>query len=1033
MALILGIAAAVILSWTVMAHRQPQPPEPLTAKLQRAMNELESELAGLRENEVPVDSIWIDDKIGALVVAFEDMKPEYVDPIRRIVGYDTPVLFRELEVKEVTVGKPSASILEICEAYNLLKEREPRWIPADVDLEDNLLLIWYRDLTSEEMNYVRGIVGYDVPIKFKEQEWMDRLYVGEPSSKSLEELENALMELYKEEETNELISKAVSGTAVEEEAGLLKIWLWELEDGYESVQAIREAVGHDFPIEFVLTHDKLPQEPAGFKTIDEAIRWHIRRYRYPSTDVGYEISSRTENWAEGFVYLVAENDRVPFENVHFRKENDRWNVEPGPWHLSVRSPSRDLEILGYEIRMSSVKPPEWSESHACLIGFIPVVKNSSRFPAFISTVELRLENSTDNFRTSYPAGVIPIGHISIGIVGSGEIVKVGYLGGPAPMGDWQIDNSSRTLLRIDDLRGKTYEITITLRDGEGTVLAENTFIHTFARPPVGEAITTLENFLRAFNDNDVEGMWNLLSADQREHMSLENFRKVVRRPGEDVLGQRIGTLELEGAVLKDVKWAEATLTVEIVEHRAVLRVLSQGENVGCPPVLSWENCDLRGSGEVKLRFEGGGWKIDMPVVVHPDPARPVLALGLEVEAPAEIEVGDGAALKFEIRNKSFLPITIYHAHTPARATLYRGENLIAQFPHAIYDVLMTATLGPFGSQTYEESIPPSYSGVLHEGEELLATFSEPGIYRIVPFAEFNVWWKAEMGRVESHRLQAPPIEIEVRGAPLIYLSTFNIRLLDFFNRQMGDLSGKFQISGSSENVEVELGLGFSSRAVENLRVENLVLDTNLAFYGFWGKDEMPRLPAPLFQSITIGEGERVIPLKRTYDVSGFERPMFYVGFKINSIRASFSDGQVRVLTCGIHPLWDEEYKFPPSVVGMELEKRTEWHFYDVGTDLAIELDNWVYRWGSEIQARVTNLTNETLAFLGDQYDICFHKWLEEEKHWCPLTWVETQAISLSPGQSRAFSYRLEESPDHPFPPGRYRVVCHSSSAEFWIQ
>lgn len=750
--------------------------------------------------------------------------------------------------------------------------------------------------------------------------------------------------------------------------------------------------------------------------------------RYGS-GVGYEIFSWTDNEATASIYLEAENGQIPFENIHLCKTGNEWWVNHSRTrHWPVLSPSRELAIVNYEVDVRTIQSSFFEGEHECLIYLIPVAKNLSRWPAFVASVELELENLTGSYRKSYSA----ISWSVEGIVGSGEIAAIGVGGGPFPPYEWYFDNSI-TLLRMDLLQGKTYTVNIVLRNGEGTVLAENTFIHTFARPPVGEAITTLENFLRAFNDNDVEGMWNLLSADQREHMSIENFRKVVRRPGEDVLGQLTGTLELEGAALKDVKWAEATLTVEIVEHRAVLRVLSQGENVGCPPVLSWENCDLRGSGEVKLRFEGGGWKIDTPVVVHPDPARPVLALGLEVEAPAEIEVGDGAALKFEIRNKSFLPITIYHAHTPARATLYRGENLIAQFPQAIYDVLMTATLGPFGSQTYEESIPPSYSGVLHEGEELLATFSEPGIYRIVPFAEFNVWWKAEMGRVESHRLQAPPIEIEVRGAPLIYLSTFNIRLLDFFNRQMGDLSGKFQISGSSENVEVELGLGFSGQAVENLHIENLVLDTNLAFYGFWEKDEMPRLPAPLFQSITIGEGERVIPLKRTYDVSGFERPMFYVGFKINSIRASFSDGQVRVLTCGIHPLWNEEYKFPPSVVGMELEKRTEWHFYDVGTDLAIELDNWVYLQGSEIQVRVTNLTNETLAFLGDRYDIRFHKWLEEEKHWYPLPWVETQAISLPPGQSHAFSYRLEESPDHPFPPGRYRVVCHSSSAEFWIQ
>lgn len=1011
--------------------REELPPRDVR-KLRSAEEKLESELGNLRENGVPVDSIWIDDKIGALAVAFEDMEPEYIEPIRRIVGYDLPVLFRELEVKEVTVGKPPASILEICEAYNLLKERENRWIPADVDLEDNLLLIWFRDLTNEEMNYVRGIVGYDVPIKFKEREWVDRLYVGEPSSKSPGVLENALRELYKEQETNELISRAVSGSGVEEKAGLLSIELWELEDGYEPVQAIREAVGYDFPIELVLTHREHLREPTDFETIDKAMQWHIKMY--PPSDVGYEISSRKENWAEGFVCLKAENDRVPFENVHLRKEKGLWHVDPGPWYLCVRSPSRDLEILGYEIRLSSVELPEWSKSRVVLESFTLAVKNLSRFPAFVSTVELRLENSTDNFRKSYPAGVIPIGRICIGIVGSGEIVEVGYQGGPAPPSSWQHENST-SLLLMDDLMGKTYKITITLKDGkDGEILAERTFVHTFgSRASVGDTITTFENFLEAFNDNDVKKMWNLLSANQREYMSLENFRKVLREPGEEVFGQRIGTLELERATLKDVEGAEATLAIEVVEHRTVLRPLDRRENIERPPRLVWENLDLKGSGEVRLRYEQGGWKIDMPVVIHPDPEKLVLALELEVEAPAEVEVGDGLALEFEIRNKSFLPISIYHAHTPARATLYKGENRIARFPQVIFDILTGATLGPFGSQTYEESIPPCYPGVLHEGEELHATFSEPGTYKIAPFAEFDAWWKVEMGHVEPHRIQAPPIETKVTGKPLIYLSTFDMRLLDFFNLRMGDLSGKFQIAGSKKNVEVKLRLCFSGQAVENLRIENLVLDTNLAFYGFWEKDVIPPLPPPPSQSITIRKGERVIPLKRTYDVSRLERPVFYVGFRINSIRASFSDGQVRVLPCGVNPLWDEEHKYPPSVVGMELKEKTEWHFYGVGTDLAIELDNRVYRQGSEIQARVTNLTNETLAFLGDRYDIYLQRWLEEENHWGPRTWVETEAISLPPGQSHTFSYLLEESPKHPFPPGRYRVVSHSSFAEFWIQ
>jgi hypothetical protein len=670
--------------------------------------------------------------------------------------------------------------------------------------------------------------------------------------------------------------------------------------------------------------------------------------------------------------------------------------------------------LGYVVRTSYVKLHEWSEGHECLTWFSPVVKNSGRLPALINAVEIRLENSTNCFWTSYPAGVLYVGHVSIGLVKPGENVEVGYFGGPAPSYAWTVD-SATTYLRMDELEGRTFKVTITLRDGENAILAENTFIHTFSRPLAGDAVSALENFLKAFNDNDAERMWDLLSANQRRYIDLENFRGIVRSPEEEVLGQRIGTLELKGAVLKGAGWGEVTLTVEIVEHRVVLKELKRGDNIGRPPSFFWENRDLRGRGEVRLTFENG-WKIDVPVTLHPDPAKAVLALGLEVEAPAEIETGDGLPLKFEIRNKSFLPITIWHAHTPARAILYRGEDRITQFPQAILDILTGATLGPFGSQAYKESIPPLYK----KGEELHTTFSEPGIYKIVPSAEFGAWWEPETGRVEPHKLQAPPFEIDVKGAAVIYLSRFDINLLDFFGRRVGNLSGKFQIGGSGENVEAELVLGLSSQAVENLRIDSLVLDTDLAFYGFFEKGAPPPpLPPPEHRSIALREGERVILLKRTRDVGGFNRPMFLVTFGINSIRVYFSDGQLRVLPCGMEVLPSE---------AMELQKRTELHFHDIGVDLAIELDNFSYRPNSEVQVKVTNLTNKTLTFQGDKYDICFERWLKEEKHWGSRTWVETPVISLPPGQSHVLSYRLEN-----FQPGRYRVLCHSSSAQFWVQ
>lgn len=199
---------------------------------------------------------------------------------------------------------------------------------------------------------------------------------------------------------------------------------------------------------------------------------------YYGPGVGYEIHERTDNEAWASIYFEVENERIPFENLHFRKVNNEWEMaERRIWPVS--SPSRDLDILGYEVRTSFVQLHEWSESHECLKWFAPVAKNSGHFPALIWEVEIRLENSTDCFRTSYRAGVLYVGLMSIGLVKPSETVEVGYSGGPAPSSRWLVDSIS-TYLQMQELEGKTFELTITLKDGEETVLAENTFIYTFA-------------------------------------------------------------------------------------------------------------------------------------------------------------------------------------------------------------------------------------------------------------------------------------------------------------------------------------------------------------------------------------------------------------------------------------------------------------------------------------------------------------------------------------------------------------------------
>jgi len=195
--------------------------------------------------------------------------------------------------------------------------------------------------------------------------------------------------------------------------------------------------------------------------------------------VGYEITEWTDNEAWASIYLEAENGRIPFENIHFRKVDNRWEeAEDKRW--PVPSPSRELAIVDYEVVRAFI------DGRKCFVLFVPLVKNLGRWPACVAHVELWLENSTNRYGREYSAQ----GRDSWGIVPPGETIWVSYGGGPAPQAYWyEYDNLSpltkpvRTLLQMDQLEGKTFELTITLRDGEGTVLGENTFTHTFVSMP----------------------------------------------------------------------------------------------------------------------------------------------------------------------------------------------------------------------------------------------------------------------------------------------------------------------------------------------------------------------------------------------------------------------------------------------------------------------------------------------------------------------------------------------------------------------
>ena len=211
---------------------------------------LRREMGRLRDQGVPVERVYRNDGFGCLVVEFMDMEDEYVQPVREIVGYGQPVLFRELETPEALVGEPPSTPLEVCRAYNLLEEGLGLRVIKEPDFVEGLLRLTFMDeLTENEVETVTGMVGVVVAIELHEWRWKDRILVGEPTFET-ERLEAALSRL---EGLPMSIRDAMWGNpSVDERTGMLKINLYRLRRYSGVIEAVRDVVGGDTPVVFFL-------------------------------------------------------------------------------------------------------------------------------------------------------------------------------------------------------------------------------------------------------------------------------------------------------------------------------------------------------------------------------------------------------------------------------------------------------------------------------------------------------------------------------------------------------------------------------------------------------------------------------------------------------------------------------------------------------------------------------------------------------------------------------------------------------------
>lgn len=423
--------------------------------LRRPLIILESEMEDLRERGIPVKGAHIDEALGCLVVEFRDMEKEYVESVREVVGYEYPILFRELEENKALVSHSPASILDICRALNNLFESGEYYGTYSIDFERGLLHLTLRDLDQGEIDRISRIVGEDTPIEFEELAWMDRLYVGRRSY-DVEYLENVSRKLYELEES---VDRAVSGTGVSEETGYLIISLYKHRSYPYTISAIREALGPETPAYFVFRPWEIPQ---GWNQTSPSSILDDFSSIFDLPDLGYEITQQDEDTVSAYINFIVDGENIPFMSLELHRINSTWDLE---WsRCEAPSPSRQIEIVGYLFKQHDIS---WE--------IFPVVKNTGKNTAFVSSVTVIMENSTHTFNNTY---------LTTGMDLTNGLIGPIYYGLINPRFSWEYWRIEQTgvLCHVHrhSIEGKTFKITIVLKDGEENTLAQRTFVHTFS-------------------------------------------------------------------------------------------------------------------------------------------------------------------------------------------------------------------------------------------------------------------------------------------------------------------------------------------------------------------------------------------------------------------------------------------------------------------------------------------------------------------------------------------------------------------------
>jgi len=176
--------------------------------------------------------------------------------------------------------------------------------------------------------------------------------------------------------------------------------------------------------------------------------------------------------------------------------------------------------------------------------------------------------------------------------------------------------------------------------------------------------------------------------------------------------------------------------------------------------------------------------------------------------------------------------------------------------------------------------------------------------------------------------------------------------------KLGELIVWFNITRHSRD-EVNATLTLTFYGVEY--VKSVGLHIELSLIPFDGAYPLCPMPVPYVKTVFLSCGDHVTLFNRVYNMSKYVIPGFYIAYSIQSIQLTLKNdrtilythfyngtcdvyegttlSQLRGFSGGIHPLWEGEYKYPPTMVYMELLQLSGVH---MNTKVELNLDKGTY-------------------------------------------------------------------------------------------